>query len=133
MPKLRRLAGRDLLTILQGFGFLQVSQRGSHVKLAREVAGTRQVLTVPLHAELDPGTLRAIFRQASDSFQSQNYVHISTRNNPTRLAGHGRQIPDGAYVYVSTLPLSADHLRESTERCLRLRHTLTVIQRYGRC
>lgn len=65
MPKLRRLAGRDLLAILQGFGFQQVSQRGSHVKLAREVEGSRQVLTVPLHTELDPGTLRAIFRQAS--------------------------------------------------------------------
>ena len=65
MPNLRRLAGRDLLTILQGFGFPQVSQRGSHVKLGREVAETRQVLTVPLHAELDPGTLRAIFCQAS--------------------------------------------------------------------
>ena len=65
MPKLRRLAGRDLLTILQGFGFQQVSQRGSHVKLVREVAGMRQVLTVPLHPELDPGTLRAIFRQVS--------------------------------------------------------------------
>jgi hypothetical protein len=35
------------------------------VKLAREVAEARQVLTLPLHAELDPGTLRAIFRQAS--------------------------------------------------------------------
>jgi predicted RNA binding protein YcfA (HicA-like mRNA interferase family) len=64
MPKLRRLAGRDLLAILHGFGFQQVSQRGSHVKLVREVAEARQVLTIPLHAELDPGTLRAIFRQA---------------------------------------------------------------------
>ena len=65
MPKLRRLAGRNVLTILHDFGFLQVSQRGSHVKLVREVAGTRQVLTIPLHTELDSGTLRAIFRQAS--------------------------------------------------------------------
>ena len=65
MPKLRRLAGRNVLTILYDFGFLQVSQRGSHVKLVREVAGTRQVLTIPLHTELDSGTLRAIFRQVS--------------------------------------------------------------------
>lgn len=65
MPKLRRLAGRDVVTILQGFGFQQVSQRGSHVKLVRALAEGRQVLTVPLHAELDPGTLRAIVRQAS--------------------------------------------------------------------
>ena len=64
MPKLRRLAGRDVLTILHGFGFQERSQRGSHVKLVREVEGARQVLTVPLHTELDPGTLRAIFRQA---------------------------------------------------------------------
>ena len=65
MPKLRRLAGRDVVMILQGFGFQQVSQRGSHVKLVRALAEGRQILTVPLHAELDPGTLRAIVRQAS--------------------------------------------------------------------
>ena len=65
MPKLRRISGRELLTILHRFGFQHASQRGSHVKLVREVDGARQVLTVPLHAELDSGTLRAIFRQAS--------------------------------------------------------------------
>ncbi len=37
MPKLRRLAGREALSILQGFGFQQASQRGS-IKLVREVA-----------------------------------------------------------------------------------------------
>ena len=72
MPKLRRLAGRDVLTILLGFGFQQISQRGSHVKLVREVAEARQVLTVPLHPELDPGTLRAIFRQASRFIAEQD-------------------------------------------------------------
>ena len=72
MPKLRRLAGRDVLTILHGFGFQQASQRGSHVKLVREVSGSRQVLTVPLHTELDPGTLRAIFRQASHFIAEQD-------------------------------------------------------------
>lgn len=72
MPKLRRLAGRDVLTTLQGFGFQQVSQRGSHIKLVREVTGSRQVLTVPLHTELDPGTLRAIFRQASRFIAEQD-------------------------------------------------------------
>lgn len=34
MPKLRRLAGGEVVTILHGFGFQQVSQRGSHVKLS---------------------------------------------------------------------------------------------------
>ena len=72
MPKLRRLAGRDVLSILHGFGFQENSQRGSHVKLVREVEGARQVLTVPLHTELDPGTLRAIFRQASRFIAEQD-------------------------------------------------------------
>ncbi|MEO8339337.1 MAG: type II toxin-antitoxin system HicA family toxin, partial [Nitrospirota bacterium] len=72
MPKLRRLAGREVLTILQGFGFQQISQRGSHVKLIREVAEIRQVLTIPLHAELDSGTVRAIFRQASRFISEQD-------------------------------------------------------------
>jgi len=41
------------------------SQRGSHVKLRRVLLdGTKQTLTIPLHEELDKGTLRAIFRQA---------------------------------------------------------------------
>ncbi len=72
MPKLRRLAGHEVVAILQGFGFQQASQRGSHVKLVREVAGARQVLTVPLHTELDSGTLRAIFRQASRFIAEQD-------------------------------------------------------------
>ena len=64
MPKLKRLSGNDVIRILGQFGFSVYSQRGSHVKL-RRVAGRQQTLTVPRHSELDLGTLRAIFRQAS--------------------------------------------------------------------
>ena len=80
MPKLRRLAGREVLSILQGFGFQQASQRGSHIKLVREVAGARQVLTLPLHTEIDPGTLRAIFVKPVASLQSRTFAHTSTRH-----------------------------------------------------
>jgi predicted RNA binding protein YcfA (HicA-like mRNA interferase family) len=46
-------------------GFFKVVQRGSHVKLRRVLPdGLRQTLTIPAHAELDTGTLRAIYRQA---------------------------------------------------------------------
>lgn len=66
MPKLRRLAGDELLRIFREFGFVVHSQVGSHVKLRRiSPAGQKQTLTIPLHKELDPGTLRAILRQAS--------------------------------------------------------------------
>lgn len=65
MPKLRTLSGQDLLRIFAGFGFEPASQRGSHVKLRRLLAGgIRQTLTIVLHDEVDKGTLRAIFRQA---------------------------------------------------------------------
>lgn len=65
MPKLRALSGYELLRILGGFGFAQVSQRGSHVKLRRTLpSGIREGLTVPLHEELDRGTLHTIYRQA---------------------------------------------------------------------
>lgn len=64
MPKLRVLSGKDVLTILKTFGFDVDRQRGSHVKLRRLKEGVRQTLTIPLHAELDKGTLRAIYHQA---------------------------------------------------------------------
>ena len=66
MPRLKRLTSRDALRIFRRFGFEVVSTRGSHAKLVRVTAsGERQVLTVPVHAELSTGTLRAIYRQAS--------------------------------------------------------------------
>ena len=64
MPKLR-LSGDDVIPILRRFGFAITSQRGSHVKLVGLHAPAWQILTVPLHADLDTGTLHAIYRQAS--------------------------------------------------------------------
>ncbi len=65
-PKLKRLSGSEVVDIMRIFGFEIYSQRGSHVKLRRiVVTGERQTLTIPLHAELDVGTLHAIIRQAT--------------------------------------------------------------------
>ena len=65
-PKLKRLSGPEVLAIFHGFGFETHSQRGSHVELRRVTAtGEKQTLTIPVHAELDAGTLRAIIRQAT--------------------------------------------------------------------
>ena len=64
-PKLRRLSADEVLAILGRYGFVAHSQRGSHVKLERTLEGAQeQVLTIPRHRVLDPGTLHAIFRQA---------------------------------------------------------------------
>ncbi len=66
MPKLRRLSGAEVIAVLGRFAFTVHSRRGSHVKLRRLLPdGASQSLTVPDHDELDPGTCRAILRQAS--------------------------------------------------------------------
>jgi predicted RNA binding protein YcfA (HicA-like mRNA interferase family) len=67
MPgRLRRLSGREVMAILCEFGFERISQKGSHAKLRRVgIDGASQTLVIPLHDELDTGTLRAIVRQAS--------------------------------------------------------------------
>jgi len=65
-PKLKRLSGKEVLSIFSQFGFSVHSQRGSHAKLRRvSSSGESQSLTIPIHNELDVGTLRAILRQAS--------------------------------------------------------------------
>jgi predicted RNA binding protein YcfA (HicA-like mRNA interferase family) len=65
MPKLRRLTAREVLAILASFGFVVASQKGSHIKLVRQIADEKQVLTIPNHSSLDTGTCKAILRQAS--------------------------------------------------------------------
>ena len=65
MGRLRQMTARDVLRAFASFGFTVASVRGSHAKLVRILpSGERQILTVPLHKQLAPGTVRAIFRQA---------------------------------------------------------------------
>ncbi len=65
-PRLRRLSARDVLGVLGRFGFEVVATRGSHAKLRRVTDdGQVQILTLPLHRDLDLGTVRAIYRQAA--------------------------------------------------------------------
>ena len=65
MPKLKVSSGEDVIKILEFFNFAVISQKGSHVKLRRTINKIHQNLTIPNHKELDKGTLRAIFNQAS--------------------------------------------------------------------
>ena len=66
MPKLRRLSGPAVVRILENFDFHILAQRGSHIKLRRMTkTGEKQTLTIPNHKQLDTGTCKAIFRQAT--------------------------------------------------------------------
>jgi predicted RNA binding protein YcfA (HicA-like mRNA interferase family) len=64
-PKLPVLAGKDLIRILEKLGYLQVRQKGSHVRLRHPSDPERQPITIPLHSEVAFGTLRRILRDAS--------------------------------------------------------------------
>lgn len=77
MPKLKILTAKQLLAIFAQFGFSVASQRGSHIKLTRTMAGHKQTLTLPNHDELDPGTCKAIMRQAGRYISiDQLYPHF---------------------------------------------------------
>ena len=76
-PRLRRLSARELLVAFGRLGFEVVATRGSHAKLRRVTPdGFRQTLTIPLHRELPPGTLHAIFRQASRFIREESLKAI---------------------------------------------------------
>ena len=65
MPELRVLSGKEVIKIFQNCGFEVVNQRGSHVKLRRITKDKpKETLTIPNHAEMDKGTLKAIYNQA---------------------------------------------------------------------
>ena len=65
MSKLPRISGTEAIKAFRRFGWQKVRQRGSHVTRAK--AGTQLVLTVPLHFELDRGTLCRLIRDAGIS------------------------------------------------------------------
>lgn len=66
MPRLRRLSGKEVVALLEGFGFTVVRIRGSHHHLKRTIEGVGQSINVPIHGNkrLPIGTLHSIYRQA---------------------------------------------------------------------
>jgi predicted RNA binding protein YcfA (HicA-like mRNA interferase family) len=60
MGKLGNISGRDAVKAFGRAGWLARGQTGSHLVLTKE--GVRANLTIPLHSELAPGTLRALIR-----------------------------------------------------------------------
>lgn len=61
MSKLPVISGSECIAALEKIGFAVARQRGSHIILIRQEPKT--TVTVPNHAEIDRGTLRAIIRQ----------------------------------------------------------------------
>ncbi len=65
MPKLPILSGKEIIRILNKFGFNEVRQKGSHVIL-KKFTGSKEIgCVVPLHKEVAVGTLKGIIKQAN--------------------------------------------------------------------
>ena len=64
IKKLPRLSGKEVIKILSKFGFKPARQRGSHVFMFKETSQGKKTTVVPLHKEIDKGTLLEIIRQA---------------------------------------------------------------------
>ena len=64
MGRLRVLSGREVCRLLQENGFAHVRQRGSHAIMQRMIPGSTVTVPVPLHRELEIGTLLSIIRQS---------------------------------------------------------------------
>ena len=63
MPKLPCVWGQKVARALERLGFERRRQRGSHLVMRRGSA----VCVVPMHREVDQGTLRGVLRQAGVS------------------------------------------------------------------
>ena len=63
MPKLPCVSGAKVAKTLERLGFKRQRQRGSHLIMRRESS----VCVVPMHREVDQGTLRGVLRQAGVS------------------------------------------------------------------
>lgn len=63
MAKLPRLSGKEVIKALEKTGFIQKRQRGSHVFMIKENAEGKITTVVPIHQEIDKGTLLEIIRQ----------------------------------------------------------------------
>lgn len=61
----KSLSGKDVIKILcREFGFYFYSQKGSHVKLKKQLAKREVVTVVPLHKDLARGTIKGVLKLA---------------------------------------------------------------------
>ena len=63
MVKLPRISGKEVIKALAKAGFISLRQKGSHVFMAKETQDGKITTVVPMHKEIDTGTLLEIIRQ----------------------------------------------------------------------
>lgn len=64
MAKLPHLSGKEVVKALSKVGFVPIRQTGSHVIMTKQTTDGKIGLVVPMHREIDIGTLTQIIRQS---------------------------------------------------------------------
>lgn len=70
----RPLPYREVKRRLMVAGFSEVSQRGSHVKFAKQTPRGLLTAVVPRHREVEAGTIRSILRQAAMTWEEFEHL-----------------------------------------------------------
>lgn len=71
MPKLPVVSYKQLIKLLKQYGYEIDHQRGSHIRLKKQLPSGHHSITIPAHKEIAKGTLNDILDKAS------HYVNLS--------------------------------------------------------
>ncbi len=64
MSKLPVISGKEIVKALNRAGFNISRQKGSHLLMVKFLENKKLIVVVPMHREVDPGTLLSIIAQA---------------------------------------------------------------------
>ncbi|MBI5874717.1 MAG: type II toxin-antitoxin system HicA family toxin [Deltaproteobacteria bacterium] len=84
MGKLRVLSGKEVCSVLERYGFIEVRRRGSHIVMQKKLSQGTITVPVPNHHEIRIGTLQSIIRQSGlpkYEFETLKHKYILTPNN----------------------------------------------------
>lgn len=76
MPKLRVISGKRIIQILLAERFIKIRQKGSHTRLVIKNENTFNYITIPLHEELDKGTLKSITKSLRRCFSEEKLIEL---------------------------------------------------------
>ncbi len=69
MGRLKPQPFREIKRRLESVGFVEASQKGSHVKFVRQLGDVVDTAIVPKKSDIPVGTIRSILRQAHIDLQ----------------------------------------------------------------
>lgn len=72
MPKL--YSAKEVIKRLKRLGFVEISQKGSHIKMRGLQKGELRTAIIPNHKQIAQGTLSSILKQANVSKQEMDAV-----------------------------------------------------------